>query len=43
MPISLMGVTAADVLDVAQRYLAPQSRVVGILHPTDPEEEAVPA
>ncbi len=36
----LMQVTADDVLDVAQRYLQPKSRVVGILQPTDPEQEA---
>ncbi len=39
----LMAVSADDVLDVAQRYLAPKNRVVGILHPTDPEVEAPPA
>ena len=39
----LMAVSADDVLDVARRYLAPKNRVVGILHPTDPEVEAQPA
>ena len=39
----LMAVTADDVLDVAQRYLGPQKRVVGILNPTDPEEAQAPA
>ena len=36
----LMRVTAADVLDVSRRYLAPRNRVVGVLHPTDPGGEA---
>ncbi|MCY4062930.1 MAG: pitrilysin family protein [Chloroflexi bacterium] len=36
----LMAVSADDVLEVAERYLVPRSRVVGILHPTDPEQEA---
>ncbi len=36
----LMAVSADDVLEVANRYLAPKNRVVGILKPTDPEEEA---
>ncbi len=36
----LMAVSAEDVLEVANRYLAPKNRVVGILKPTDPEEEA---
>ena len=35
----LMAVTAADVQDVAQRYLAPRKRVLGVLNPTDPEHE----
>ena len=39
----LMAVTAEDVLDVANRYLVPRKRVVGILNPTNPEEEAAPA
>ena len=39
----LMAVTADDVLEVANRYLVPRSRVVGILHPTDPEEETAGA
>ena len=39
----LMAVSADDVLNVAQRYLVPKNRVVGILHPTDPEVEAPPA
>ena len=39
----LMAVTAADVQDVAQRCLRPQNRVVGVLNPTDPEEEQAPA
>ncbi len=33
----LMSVTADEVLDVARRYLTPRSRVVGYLHPTDPQ------
>ena len=33
----LMSVTAADVQAAAQRYLTPGSRVVGYLHPTDPQ------
>ena len=33
----LMSVSAEDVLDVARRYLTPRSRVVGHLHPTDPQ------
>lgn len=37
----LMDVTLADVLDVANRYLIPQNRVVGKLIPTDAEAEAV--
>ena len=37
---SLMAVSAEDVLDVAKRYLVPKNRVVGILNPTDPEQEA---
>ena len=36
----LMAVSADDALEVANRYLAPKNRVVGILKPTDPEEEA---
>ena len=36
----LMAVSAEDVLEVANRYLAPKNRVVGILKPTDPEQEA---
>ena len=36
----LMAVSADDVLEVANRYLSPKNRVVGILQPTDPEEEA---
>jgi len=36
----LLAVSAADVLDVAQRYLRPKSRIVGILQPTDPQAEA---
>ena len=36
----LMAVTADDVLEVANRYLTPRNRVVGILHPTDPDQEA---
>ncbi len=39
----LMAVTAADVQDVARRCLRPQNRVVGVLNPTDPEQEAAPA
>ena len=39
----LMAVTAADVLDVARRYLRPQKRVVGVLNPTDPQEESARA
>jgi len=39
----LMAVSADDVLEVANRYLVPRSRVVGILHPTDPEQEAAGA
>ena len=39
----LMAVTADDVLDVAKRYLAPRNRVVGVLYPTDAEQEAAPA
>ena len=39
----LMAVSAEDVLEVANRYLMPRNRVVGILNPTDPEEEAAPA
>ncbi len=39
----LMAVSAEDVLAVANRYLVPRKRVVGILNPTDPEEEAAPA
>ncbi len=35
----LMRVSAEDVLDVAKRYLVPKNRVVGVLQPTDPEEE----
>ncbi|MYH65270.1 MAG: insulinase family protein [Chloroflexi bacterium] len=31
----LMSVSADDVLDVARRYLVPNQRVVGYLHPTD--------
>ncbi|MCY3799220.1 MAG: pitrilysin family protein [Chloroflexi bacterium] len=38
----LMAVSAEDVLEVANRYLAPRKRVVGILNPTDPAEEATP-
>ncbi len=36
----LMAVTAADVQSVAQRYLRPRRRVVGLLNPTDPQPEA---
>ena len=36
----LMAVSAHDVLEVANRYLVPKNRVVGILKPTDPEQEA---
>ena len=39
----LMAVSAEDVLAVANRYLVPRKRVVGILNPTDPEQEAAPA
>ncbi len=39
----LMAVTADDVLEVARRYLTPTKRVVGLLNPTDPEQEAAPA
>ena len=39
----LMGVTPDDVQDVANRYLVPQRRIVGILHPTDPESEMAEA
>ena len=39
----LMAVSADDVLDVARRYLRPQKRVVGVLNPTDPQQEAAPA
>ena len=39
----LMAVSAEDVLEVANHYLAPRKRVVGILNPTDPAEEATPA
>ncbi len=39
----LMAVSAEDVLDVANRYLAPRNRVVGVLHPTDPDEGNAPA
>ena len=39
----LMAVSADDVLEVAKRYLTPRSRVVGILHPTDPEQETAGA
>lgn len=39
----LMAVTADDVLEVANRYLLPRNRVVGILHPTDPEQESAGA
>ena len=35
----LMAVTADDVLEVAQRYLLPKNRVVGVLHPTDADAE----
>ncbi len=35
----LMRVTAEDVLAVAESYLLPKNRVVGILHPTEPEGE----
>ena len=34
----LLQVRAEDVLDAAQRYLVPNSRTVGILHPTDDEQ-----
>ena len=34
----LTQVTADDVQDVAMRYLVPKQRVVGILHPADPEQ-----
>ena len=35
----LMAVSADDVLEVAQRYLLPKNRVVGVLHPTDADAE----
>jgi zinc protease len=35
----LNAVTLDDIKDVANRYLIPQNRVVGILNPTDPEAE----
>ena len=38
----LMNVTQEDVLDVARRYLISQKRVVGILQPTESEEERQP-
>lgn len=37
----LAAVTLEDVQDVANRYLTPKNRVVGILLPTDPQAEAV--
>ena len=37
----LLSVTLDDVKDVANRYLVPRNRVVGILVPTDIEAEAV--
>ncbi len=39
----LTDVALDDVQDVANRYLIPQRRVVGILHPTDPEAETASA
>ena len=39
----LMQVTADDVLDVANRYLTAKNRIVGILHPTEPGQEAAQA
>ncbi len=39
----LMRVSAADVLDVARRYLIPRQRVVGILQPTGADSEGAPA
>ncbi len=36
----LMAVTADDVFDVANRYLTPRNRVVGILQPTEAEAPA---
>jgi len=39
----LMRVSAEDVLEVAERYLVPRNRVVGVLHPSDPEEESAGA
>ena len=39
----LMQVTADDVREVANRYLVPRSRVLGMLHPTDPDQETPPA
>ncbi len=39
----LMQVTADDVREVAERYLLPRNRVLGILHPTDSEQEPAPA
>ena len=35
----LTRVSAADVLDVARRYLQPNQRIVGILQPSDPAAE----
>ena len=37
----LMNVTAEDVQQMAERYLVPQCRVIGILNPFDPEAETV--
>jgi len=37
----LTAVTLEDVQDVANRYLTPKNRVVGILLPTDPQAEVV--
>ena len=39
----LMRVTAEDLLAVANRYLQPRGRVVGVLRPTDPAGESAPA
>lgn len=36
----LMAVSAEDVSDVANKYLGLRNRVVGVLHPTEPEAEA---
>ena len=39
----LMRVTAEDLLEVANRYLLPRGRVVGVLRPTDAAGESAPA